>query len=297
MTNLNLNLFKSMMIEAVNTLNEKKDYLNYINVFPVRDGDTGNNLFNTLKNSVLIARKSLRSFLKDFKNQLLLNARGNSGVIISQFFKGFSDCLIKVNEVGVREFAEAIEEGFKSAYQSVSKPVEGTMLTVLKGASIGAKTALNKAHSIKDVLLNSFNKAKEYLKQTVNQLPILENSGVVDSGGLGIIYLLNAWLKALGVKLLIDKELEQLKVINLNKGVNKSYCVNVLISDCTQENALKELLNKLGDSLIIAKEDNLIRVHMHSDDYQSVKIICESLGKIKKFSFDDLKEEYERITN
>ncbi|VVB74250.1 DAK2 domain protein [Candidatus Tiddalikarchaeum anstoanum] len=294
---LEVNHFKNMINETVKVIEDKKDYLNYINVYPVRDGDTGNNLLSTFKNTRLLNEKAnVKDFLIDLKKLVLTGARGNSGVIISQFYKGFCNHLIGSKNIGTFEFAKAIENGYYQAYNSVSKPAEGTMLSVLKGASIGAIKVLKKSESVIDVLESSFKSAQKYLKKTVKQIPILNKSGVVDAGGLGVVYMLGAWMRAIGVLPKYDPSINNLILKEpLSSGIKNKYCISVLIKDCKHEKELKDLLNSLGDSLDIGGDINAVKVHIHANDYENVKAVCSAFGELSSFEYDNMMEQNEKI--
>ncbi|MBN1923597.1 MAG: DAK2 domain-containing protein [Nanoarchaeota archaeon] len=296
MERLEVNDFKNMIFETASVIESKKDYLNYINVFPVRDGDTGNNLcytFNNAKN--LKNHDSLKDFLIDLKTYLLSDARGNSGVIMSQFYKGFCDCLIKYKKVGPEEFAKAIKIGCNYAYKAVNNPVEGTMLTVFKGASIGAIKMVKKCENVIDVLLSSFETAQKYLKKTMNRLPVLKDCGVVDAGGLGVIYMMAAWLRAIGVVPKYDSSFDHMIVKEPVNNIKMEYCVNVLLKKCEHVKGLKEVLGSIGDSIELGEDNNLLRIHMHTNDFDNVKILCSSFGEIVKFEVDNMREQNESI--
>jgi len=297
MESLSTKDFKRMIMESTSIISAKKEYLNYINVFPVRDSDTGNNLLNTLSNvNSLDDNVSLKKFLKDLKEVLLKGARGNSGVILSQFYKGMCDYLMTCKHVGVEEFARSIDNGYETAYKSINKPVDGSMLSVLKGASIGALSVLEKTENIIDVLLSSFSSAQKYLKDTINKLPVLRDSGVVDTGGLGVVYMLGAWLRSLGVVPDYDKSFEGLKVKELEnlRVENDEYCVNVLMSDVEHLEELKKLLSSAGNSVEIGGDNDLLRIHLHTNDYEFAENLCSGFGKIVSFEKDNMRLQYEK---
>lgn len=288
-----------MVFESVNVIESKKDYLNYINVFPVRDADTGNNLYNTLNNAKKIRSvKSLKKFMHELKSVIILSARGNSGVIISQFYKGFCDYLMNYKKIGANEFANAIKEGYAQAYASINKPVEGTMLTVLKGAASGALKVLEKTDSVIDVLLNSFDSAQEYLKKTVNQLPVLKEAGVVDAGGLGVVYILGAWLRSVGVVPEYDKSLDNLILKKqINRRISEKYCVNLLIKNCEHKKELTKLLRNFCTSIQTGEERDLLRLHLHTNESERVKSSCSAFGEVLEFKKEDMRIQYETAKN
>ncbi len=296
MEKLEIKDFKNMIYETVNVMELKKEYLNYINVFPVRDGDTGNNLLSTFYTTkALIEHDSLKKFMSDLKKYLLSNARGNSGVIISQFYKGFCNYLIKCKYSGPKEFAKAIQLGYEQAYASVNNPVEGTMLTVLRGASIGAIQVVEKGESIIDVLMNSFNTAQKALKETINKLPILKDCGVVDAGGLGVLYMLGAWLRAFGIVPKYDPSLNNMIVKEPNTRLSKDYCVNILLKNCEYVTGVKRVLKDLGDSINLGEEEDLLRIHLHTSDPEGVKSVCSAFGEVIQFEVDDMSEQNEKF--
>lgn len=294
---LTINHFKKMINETKNIIETKMDYLNYINVFPVKDSDTGKNLLSTFKftKEDLNKEQDLKSFLNNLKIILLKGARGNSGVIISQFYKGLCNHLIQYNKIGAVEFAQAIDKGCNAAYTSIKDPVDGTMLTVLKGASNGALKVIKKTDSIKEVLSSSFESAQKHLKETMNKLPVLKEAGVVDAGGLGVVYMLGAWLKGVGIAPKYDSFFEDMKLKKLkNSNVDKTYCVNVLLKNCTHEEELNQILLEAGNCVKTISEDDYLRVHLHTNNSEIVQELCSNFGKVVNIEIDNMEEQYEK---
>jgi hypothetical protein len=292
MESLEINSLKNMIYETAYVLERKKSYLNYINVFPVKDGDTGSNLiatFNFIKK--LAAKKSIKEYLREFNKLMLESAKGNSGVIMSQFYKGFCDYLAEYDNIGVYEFAKGINAGYETALNSINELVEGTMLTVLKGASLGALEVLGHSNSIIDVIKNSFAFAQEQLRQSIDRLPILKKSGVVDAGGLGVVYMLGAWLRAAGIAPKYDSNIEKMKLKNAKQKNKHKYCVNFMMIDCSNLKEMIGLLKNLGKSIEAGSNDNVSRIHLHTNDYESVKELCGAFGIIKKFRHEEMKNQ------
>ncbi len=276
-----------MIINSIDELSRKKDYLNKINVYPVRDGDTGDNLLRTLK-----PLKNIKNnFITRAVKELLVNAKGNSGVIISQFYNGFLTMLSK-KRITASDMVKALKNGYERAYKSISKPIEGTIITVLRGALEGARSALSKTRSVTEVIMSAYETSRKALISSANKLTELRVNGVVDAGGLGFIYMLKGWLRTLGVSVELGEE-ETLEVKGGSEAPTEQYCVNILLRDCEYEEELKELLTQVSKEVKIARNKELLRIHAHTNNPSEVKELARAFGKIIREEIDDMREQYE----
>ena len=256
--------FLGMMDYGVRNLSLYRDRVNALNVFPVPDGDTGTNMVMTLESGFKAIdgmEGSLSELARRFAGAVILGARGNSGVIISQFFKGFSECFYDLEEADTVRFSYALDTGVKCAYKAVSHPVEGTVLTVLREASESVHNAvcngeIETINALIDLFLDS---ANDSLRHTPDILPVLKSAGVVDSGGAGIIYVFDGIKKYLaGEELSKSSSTSSAQVIDYTKYDSHTkfefgYCTELLIqltdgSEDLEYNRFKARLEALGSS-------------------------------------------------
>ncbi len=211
---------KKMMITAASNLEQTKEEINSINVFPIPDGDTGVNLFLTIRTVVEqfneINPSSIQEAAQLITKGSFLGAKGNSGVIISQFFQGFSSEVEEHDEVGIEEFANALEAGSEWAYEAVLHPTEGTILTVIKDTAAKAKTIAAKGGDWTEMITETYATALKSLENTPNLLPVLKEAGVVDAGAMGFVNVWLGWcfqlMDSLGIKIAhITEEFEKLQ--------------------------------------------------------------------------------------
>ncbi|MHA1867965.1 MAG: DAK2 domain-containing protein [Candidatus Heimdallarchaeaceae archaeon] len=219
-TKINGSTLKKMMITAADNLERTKEEINAINVFPVPDGDTGVNLFLTVRSVIEQFTddnaKSVAEAAQLISKGSFLGAKGNSGVIISQFFQGFSSSIEEHEEIGIKEFAEALQEGKEWAYDAVMNPQEGTMLTVIKDTADKAREIAENGGDWVEMISGTYLTAVESLKETPNLLPVLKEAGVVDAGAKGFVNIWLGWcfvlMDSLGIKIShIEEEFAKLK--------------------------------------------------------------------------------------
>ena len=211
---------KKMMITAASNLEQTKEHLNEINVFPIPDGDTGVNLFLTMRTVVEqfdeVNPSSIQEAAQLITKGSFLGAKGNSGVIISQFFQGFSAEIEEHEEVGIEDFANALEAGCEWAYEAVLHPTEGTILTVIKDTAAKAKSIAEKGGDWKEMITETYATAVVSLENTPNLLPVLKEAGVVDAGAKGFVNVWLGWcfqlMDSLGIKIThIEEEFDNLQ--------------------------------------------------------------------------------------
>ena len=271
---------RRMIISAAASIEIHKQALNELNVFPVPDGDTGTNMSMTINSAAADLRKSedpdLYAASKVAASAMLRGARGNSGVILSLLFRGLSKAL-KGHEVadGVL-WAQALQSGVDAAYKAVMKPAEGTILTVARLAAAKAASASQENNHIEFVQEAAIEEAKAALANTVNQNPVLKKAGVVDAGGKGWLFALEAMLCALRGEDIVAPEAgetaetkEQADFSDFNtEDITFTYCTEFIISRENQNDPekLREFLNGIGDSLVLVDDEEIIKVHVHTND-------------------------------
>ncbi len=271
--------FRRMIISAAAAIEINKQKINELNVFPVPDGDTGTNMSMTINNAVADLKRAdsptLTKAADITASALLRGARGNSGVILSLLFRGISKSLKGVEETTGVGFAEALQVGVDSAYKAVMKPAEGTILTVARLAAAAAEEAAKEQDYVEYVLDRAIVRGKVALEDTVNQNPVLKKAGVVDAGGVGWITVLSAMLSALRGEDVIAPEAgsetapkEQASFSDFEtEDITFAYCTEFIVSRDNEldPEALREYLNGMGDSLVLVDDDEIIKVHVHTN--------------------------------
>ncbi|MCY6483992.1 DAK2 domain-containing protein [Clostridium aestuarii] len=300
---------RNMVINASNRLEEKKEFVNSLNVFPVPDGDTGTNMSMTFRSAVLEIEKSQNISIGEISKQIakgaLMGARGNSGVILSQIFRGIAKGLEGKSKVDAAVFANSIKEGAKYAYKAVMRPTEGTILTIIKAAG---ESAINCDDvDIVKRLYKICKYSETILDKTPDMLPALKAAKVVDAGGMGLLIILKGMYEAL--KENIEAKVEDVKhkniekkvapQVNINtKDIKYGYCTEffILVEDaCLKVNEFKKLLEPIGDSMIVVAVDDVIKVHIHTNDPGWILSQGVKLGELSKIKIDNMREEHRQI--
>ena len=272
--------FRRMMINAAAAIEINKQQLNDLNVFPVPDGDTGTNMSMTINAAAADLRKvedpNLEKAAHTAASAMLRGARGNSGVILSLLLRGISKKLKGVEVCDGVLWAEALQEGVDAAYKAVMKPAEGTILTVARLAAAKAINAARENNHIEFVHAAAIEEATEALANTMNQNPVLKKAGVVDAGGKGWLLALEAMLKAMqGEDIIVPEELaggEAKESANFDdfdtEDITFAYCTEFIISRENDKDpeALRAFLSELGDSLVLVDDEEIIKVHVHTND-------------------------------
>ena len=271
--------FRRMVISAAAAIEINKQQINELNVFPVPDGDTGTNMSMTLNNAVADLRRaedpSLTQAADITASALLRGARGNSGVILSLLFRGIAKSLKGAEEATGVLFAAAMQSGVESAYKAVMKPAEGTILTVARLAAAGAQEAVKENDYVEFALEAAIDRGRIALEDTVNQNPVLKKAGVVDAGGVGWMTILNAMLSSLRGEDVVAPEAgqegapkEQASFSDFNtEDITFSYCTEFIVSRDNEKEpeALRAWLDSMGDSLVLVDDDEIIKVHVHTN--------------------------------
>ena len=297
--------FYNMVVNASNRLLEESDFVNALNVFPVPDGDTGTNMSMTFKAAVKeienLNSESIGETSKKLAKGALMGARGNSGVILSQILRGISKGLEGKTSVDSVEFANAFVEGSKAAYKAVMKPTEGTILSVIRAASEGAVKS-NKT-DIVELLGEIVVEAKVMLDKTPDLLPALKKAKVVDSGGMGLYIILQGMYDALkdGIKAEIKDisakgsagaSAEAIEDIDIKFG----YCTEfIILGDASKAKAFQDEIESLGDSMIVVGYDDVIKVHIHTNDPGLVLSKAVAVGELSKIKIDNMREEHREV--
>lgn len=303
--------FLGMIDYGVRNLTLYRDRVNALNVFPVPDGDTGTNMVMTLESgfkSIDGMDGSLSGIARRFSGAVILGARGNSGVIISQFFKGFSECFFDLEEADPAAFSFALDTGVKCAYKAVSHPVEGTVLTVLREASESVHKVVcdGEIKSI-DALIDLFlDSANESLRHTPDILPVLKSAGVVDSGGAGIIYVFDGIKKYLaGEEISKPNTVSHSEIIDYSKYNSKTkfefgYCTELLIqlTDGSEEldySSFKSRLETLGESVVTALEGDKVKVHIHTHTPEQILNYCHRFGEFLNIKIENMSVQHHEL--
>lgn len=303
--------FKNMVDYAVRNLNQHVKAVNQLNVFPVPDGDTGTNMVTTIHKGLLAVGESivdLPSVSRRFARSVVFEARGNSGVIVSQFLKGVSERFYDVDVADGALFIEALEKGVEYAYASVATPVEGTMLTVIKDATAAVKEEFSYDQSVGDIIDSFVAHAKVSLENTPELLSVLKESGVVDSGGAGIVYLFEGMKKYLDGESLEDFDGEDAAVVGVDYDAFNStsrfeygYCTELLLQLLDEKEAFdyalfKARISKLGDSLVISVECDKVRIHIHTHFPEKVFALCHKYGEFLSSKIENMTVQHTELS-
>ena len=300
-----------MIVAGAGLLEQNKKYVDSLNVFPVPDGDTGTNMFLTMKSAVNEVSKCITSEMsalsEAFAKGALKGARGNSGVITSQIFKGFCSEVGKVSEITTKVFAKAMQEGANIAYKAVTKPKEGTILTVIRVMAENAVNVAKKCDDFEVFLKKVLETGEEILRQTPEMLPVLKKAGVVDAGGRGIIVIFTGFYKLLigeeDFELVFDDEKKVQSVDDVIADINNlgdiqfGYCTEYMIINMKKKTTeadidkLREKLMELGDSVICIGDLNLVKVHVHSNEPNKALGYALELGEIYNIKIENMLEQ------
>lgn len=303
--------FRKMIVAGAGLLEQNKKYVDSLNVFPVPDGDTGTNMYLTMKSAVNEVSKCITNnfdALSDsFAKGALKGARGNSGVITSQIFKGFCSEVGKCTELTTKVFAKAMQEGANVAYKAVTKPKEGTILTVIRVMAENAVNVAKKCDDFEVFLKKVLETGEEILKQTPEMLPVLKKAGVVDAGGRGIIVIFTGFYKLImgeeDFEFTFDDEKKPQTVDDVIADINNlgdiqfGYCTEYMIINMKKKTTeadidkLREKLMELGDSVICIGDLNLVKVHVHSNEPNKALEYALELGEIYNIKIENMLEQ------
>lgn len=306
---INAAAFAKMFLAGAKNLESKKEWINELNVFPVPDGDTGTNMSMTIMSAAKavneLEQPTMKSLAKAISSGSLRGARGNSGVILSQLFRGFTKVIAEYDELDVMILTDAMQKAVETAYKAVMKPKEGTILTVAKGA---ANKALELCSETDDVLFfvgEIIKEADRVLSKTPDMLPVLKQAGVVDSGGQGLVQVLKgAYDSLLGKEIdyTIEGSSASSSVMKITAeteaDIKFGYCTEFIIvlnqplSD-RQEREYKSYLESIGDSIVVVADDDIVKTHVHTNDPGLAIQKALTHGSLSKIKIDNMREEHQ----
>lgn len=313
--------FAQMVLAGANNLSKNAKMVDALNVFPVPDGDTGTNMNLSITSGANEVKRQMSNHIGKvataFSKGLLMGARGNSGVILSQLFRGFAKSVENKESITSFEFAAAFEAGVLTAYKAVMKPVEGTILTVAKDASKKAIEVSKKNNDIVYVMEELLNEAKASLNRTPDLLPVLKEVGVVDSGGQGLVTIYEGFLAVLRGEELPDVSEVQPSMTELvNAEHHKSAQSHIMTEDivygyCTEfmvkfeedkvksnpfsEEDFRKELSDHGDSLLVVSDEEIVKVHIHAEHPGNVLNLAQKFGSLIKIKIENMREQHSSI--
>lgn len=311
--------FMQMVLAGANHLTNNAEKIDALNVFPVPDGDTGTNMKLSITSGGEEVKKAKADHIGDvssaFAKGLLMGARGNSGVILSQLFRGFSKSMEKKETLTAQDFAMAFDQGVQTAYKAVMKPVEGTILTVAKDAAAAAMKEAEQEQEIEQLMEKIVAEAKASLTRTPELLPVLKEVGVVDSGGQGLVTIYEGFLAVLKGEELPEEDLTEMEeMVNAEhhklaqdfmdtSEIHYGYCTEFMVKFEREkleehpfdENKFREELSNHGDSLLVVADEELAKVHVHVEYPGNVLTIGQKYGTLTNMKIENMREQHTDI--
>ena len=297
-------------------LAKNAEKINALNVFPVPDGDTGTNMNLSMssgaKETAANVVENIGELGKSFSKGLLMGARGNSGVILSQLFRGMSQYIADKKEVNAKEFAEAIQNGVSIAYKAIIKPVEGTILTVAREAAEAGLKAAENTTSVVEVMEAIYAEAQASLKRTPELLPILKEVGVVDSGGQGLVCVYQGFVAALKGEKIEGLEVVETNLVDMqfedDHDMDFMNPEDIVYGFCTEftvrldkekkefnEDKFREDMSKFGDSLLVISDSEFVKIHVHTETPGDVFNYGQQYGELIKIKSDNMREQHREV--
>ncbi|WP_299322034.1 DAK2 domain-containing protein [uncultured Gemella sp.] len=297
-------------------LAKNAEKINALNVFPVPDGDTGTNMNLSMssgaKETAANVVENIGELGKSFSKGLLMGARGNSGVILSQLFRGMSQHIADKKEVNAKEFAEAIQNGVSIAYKAIIKPVEGTILTVAREAAEAGLKAAENTTSVVEVMEAIYAEAQASLKRTPELLPILKEVGVVDSGGQGLVCVYQGFVAALKGEKIEGLEAVETNIVDMqfedDHDMDFMSPEDIVYGFCTEftvrldkekkefnEDKFREDMSKFGDSLLVISDSEYVKIHVHTETPGDVFNYGQQYGELIKIKSDNMREQHREV--
>ena len=304
---MDVEFFKTAVTSGYANLENNKQKVNDLNVFPVPDGDTGTNMSLTMQFAVKEVAKSGAKNIGDVttacSSGALMGARGNSGVILSQLLRGFSKACLGKESLNIPLAAEAMVSASKMAYKAVMKPTEGTILTVAREMSEYAEAHANDYTDGVAFFEDVIQKGKEALAKTPELLPVLKEAGVVDSGGTGLIYVCEGVLAAMkGQPVELDSEQKEEKAAAFDEMVNSeitfSYCTEFLVRTdgaASYKKFIVDKLMKIGDSLVVIEDGDIIKIHVHTNEPWNAMKTVSACGTFVKIKIENMREQHNEL--
>ncbi len=308
MNTIDAKLLARMFLAGAKNLDIKKEWINELNVFPVPDGDTGTNMTLTIMSAVkevnALSDVTMENLAKAISSGSLRGARGNSGVILSQLLRGFTKGIRDQKELDAVMLARAIDKGVETAYKAVMKPKEGTILTVARGVADKALELADEAEDLQPFFEDILAEARAVLEQTPEMLPVLKEAGVVDSGGQGLVTVLEGAFDAfMGKEIDLNFEAgEAAKVTRISPqaeaDIKFGYCTEFIIVlnrkfGETDERELKEYLSSIGDSIVCVADDEIVKIHVHTNDPGLAIQKALTYGSLSRIKIDNMREEHQ----
>lgn len=306
---INAEMLSKMFLAGAANIEAKKEFINELNVFPVPDGDTGTNMTLTImaaaKEVTALDTVSMDTLAKAISSGSLRGARGNSGVILSQLFRGFTKAIKGTKEIDVFALANALDKAKETAYKAVMKPKEGTILTVARGIADKALELAETVDDLEEFIPQVLEHAEDVLSKTPEMLPVLKEAGVVDSGGQGLLEVLKGAYDAF-----LGKEIDYSQItpgtnVNMTKisaetnaEIKFGYCTEFIIlaeKEFTEEDerTFKAYLESIGDSIVCVADDEIVKVHVHTNDPGLAIQKALTYGQLSRMKIDNMREEHE----
>lgn len=322
-TEISASQFQEMVEAGAKRLQVNAEYVNSLNVFPVPDGDTGTNMNLSMTSGATAVVNSASEKVGELANVLakglLMGARGNSGVILSQLFRGFSKAILEVDTLNAEDLAKAFVHGVETAYKAVMKPVEGTILTVARESAKAGERKAKQTDDVIEVMTTVVQYGKKALDKTPDMLPVLKEVGVVDSGGQGLLFIYEGFLSALNGEFQADDTYEpspaemdemvnaehhrsiqgQLATADIKFG----YCTEIMVrlgegptvDSQFDYDTFRNYLDGIGDSLLVVNDDEIVKVHVHTEHPGEVMNYGQKFGALIKVKVDNMRLQHETI--
>jgi len=306
---INVDVLAKMFLAGAQNIEAKKDYINELNVFPVPDGDTGTNMSMTImsaaKEVTALNKPAMKDLAKAISSGSLRGARGNSGVILSQLLRGFTKAIKEEKEIDVLALAAACQRARDTAYKAVMKPKEGTILTVASGIATKAAEMAEETDDLEVFIPAVIEHAQDVLNQTPEMLPVLKEAGVVDSGGQGLLEVIKGAYDAFLGKEIDYSIIEPSTGVTVNK-VNAEDTADIKFGYCTEfiiltekefteddEREFKKFLSSIGDSIVCVADDDVVKIHVHTNDPGLAIQKALTYGQLSKMKIDNMREEHQ----
>ena len=306
---INVDILAKMFLAGAQNIEAKKDYINELNVFPVPDGDTGTNMSMTImsaaKEVTALNKPAMKDLAKAISSGSLRGARGNSGVILSQLLRGFTKAIKEEKEIDVLALAAACQRARDTAYKAVMKPKEGTILTVASGIATKAAEMAEETDDLEVFIPAVIEHAQDVLNQTPEMLPVLKEAGVVDSGGQGLLEVIKGAYDAFLGKEIDYSVIEPSTGVTVNK-VNAEDTADIKFGYCTEfiiltekefteddEREFKKFLSSIGDSIVCVADDDVVKIHVHTNDPGLAIQKALTYGQLSKMKIDNMPEEHQ----
>ncbi|GAA2906718.1 DAK2 domain-containing protein [Enterococcus pseudoavium] len=322
-TEISASQFQEMVEAGAKRLQVNAEYVNSLNVFPVPDGDTGTNMNLSMTSGATAVVNSASEKVGELANVLakglLMGARGNSGVILSQLFRGFSKAILDVDTLNAEELAQAFVHGVETAYKAVMKPVEGTILTVARESAKAGERKAKQTDDVIEVMTAVVKYGKKALDKTPDMLPVLKEVGVVDSGGQGLLFIYEGFLSALNGEFQADETYEPSpaemdEMVNAEhhrsiqgqlatEDIKFGYCTEIMVrlgegptvDSKFDYDAFRNYLDGIGDSLLVVNDDEIVKVHVHTEHPGEVMNYGQKFGALIKVKVDNMRLQHETI--